>query len=231
MKAASLLEVFINKGDLNLVYTSRMFNPDGNQFDDSYLFVGPSVNKRKELMEFPLSELEGHKIIYISLGTINNNFSGFYQMCIQAFAETEYKVVMSVGTKCNITELGQIPDNFIVKQFVPQLEILKKSHIFISHSGFNSVSESLYYGVPLIVLPMVNDQYMVATRVTQLGAGIMLKMSEITDRQLIEAVEKIEFNDEYKTACERIGKSFRQADGCTNTVVKIKDYVRKWNGN
>jgi len=68
-------EFFSNKGDMNLVYTSKEFNSDGEYFDDSYYFVGPSIKGRDEHIEFPFDKIQNKKVIYISLGTINTDFN------------------------------------------------------------------------------------------------------------------------------------------------------------
>jgi len=227
VKISSGYELFINKGDMNLVYTSKEFNSEGEYFDDSYKFVGPSIKEGNEIVEFPFEKIEGEKVVYISLGTINTDFNNFYKMCITALGDLNFKVVMSVGKKCDINLLGEIPDNFIVCNFAPQLEILKnKTSVFISHGGFNSVSEALYYGVPIITIPMVNDQYMVAKRLVNIGAGIALQMNEISEFEIKESVLKILSDSKYKDASERIGKSFHLAGGYESAVDYILEFVK-----
>jgi MGT family glycosyltransferase len=148
---ASGYDLFISKGDLNLVYTSEAFNSEGISLDDTYKFCGPSISSQASMgdaladdgsnaMSFSLDTLGDGKVIYISLGTINTDFIAFYRTCIEAFRDSEYKVVMSVGRKCDIASLGEIPANFMIFKFVPQLEILKRTVFSISHGGFNSVT-------------------------------------------------------------------------------------------
>ena len=205
-------EFFVSKGDLNLVYTSKEFNSE-DEFDDSYKFVGPSIKERKEVTKFPFEKMEDKRVIYISLGTINTSFPDFYKSCMGALKNIGRPVIMSVGTKLDIDSLGEIPDNFIVSNYVPQLEILKRADVFISHGGFNSVSEALYYGVPVIAVPMVNDQYMVAKRLEKTGAGITLQMNGITEKIIEEAVSELLNQAGYKDASERIGKTLHLAGG------------------
>jgi MGT family glycosyltransferase len=226
VKVPTIQDIFMNKGDWNLVYTSREFNPNGESFDDSYLFIGPSLNDRQEDTTFPYHLLEGGKVIYISLGTINTDFNEFYKLCMKAFGDTEFKVVLAVGKKCDINELGKIPDNFIVRNYVPQLEILQRASVFISHGGFNSISEALYYLVPAIVIPLINDQHMVAGRVTDLGAGIALNMKEVTANHLKESVETILSDGRYSKACANISESFQKAGGCQKAVEIIRKLER-----
>lgn len=208
----SVYDFFMNKGDLNLVYTSKEFNFN-EAFDESYCFVGPSIKERTEEISFPYEEIENETVIYISLGTVNTDFNEFYKTCIKAFRDLDCKIVLSVGRKCDSSQLGEIPKNFIVRQFVPQLEVLKKAKIFISHAGFNSVSEALFYGVAMIAIPMVNDQYMNAKRLEQIKAGITLKMDEIDCETLKNTVIMMLEDSSYQKASEEMGKTFGNGKG------------------
>lgn len=219
-------ELFISKGDLNLVYTSKEFNSE-DEFDDSYEFVGPSIKERKEAADFPFEKIADKRAVYISLGSINTNFPDFYKSCMAALKNIGRPVIMSVGTKCDIDSLGEIPDNFIVRNYVPQLEILKRADVFISHGGFNSVSEALYYGVPVIAVPLVNDQYMVAKRLEKTGAGVTLQMNEINEKIIKEAVSELLNETRYKEASERIGKTFRLAGGYEKAADSILALVKE----
>jgi len=160
------------------------------------------------------------------MGTINNNCIEFYQQCIKAFSDTELKVIMSIGGEVELTSLGSVPGNFIVKNYVPQLKVLKKTDVFISHGGLNSVSEALYFGIPIIAIPQANDQPMVMKQLVGLGAGIGLKMEEVTSQVLSEAVYKLLSDNTYRAAAERIGSSFMEAGGYKTAADFIFEYTQ-----
>lgn len=218
-----VLDVFFKKGDLNIVYSSKEFHPDAECFDDRFKFVGPSICEREENVDFPWDELHDENVIYISLGTINTQFVDFYKKCMKALETSERKVVMSIGKKTDLTVFDSIPENFIIRPFVPQLEVLNRTDVFISHGGLNSVTESLYYGVPVIALPMVNDQHLVTRQLTASGAGFGLKMEEITAQDIKDSVEKILSDKRYTQAASRIGASFRAAGGYKAAADAILD--------
>lgn len=226
IKVPSVYDFFINKGDLNFVYTSKEFNSN-EDFDESYKFVGPSIRTRSETIEFPFEKVEREDIIYISLGTINTEYNDFYNMCLEAFSGVENTVVMSVGSKCDISKLRQIPDNFIVQNYVPQLEILKRAKVFISHAGFNSVSESLLFGVPVIAIPMMNDQYMVANRLEQTNAGITLNMKEITKEKILNAVQMVLEDTKYREASLHIAATFGKERGYEKAADMILQFIKE----
>jgi MGT family glycosyltransferase len=143
-------------------------------------------------------------------------------MCIKTFEDSDYYVVMSIGEKCNINQLGTIPSNFYVGNFLPQLAILKQTDVFISHAGFNSVSEALYYGIPLYVLPMVNDQYMVAKRIKDMELGIVGKFKEITPQALRDGVEELLSNEQIKENCKRISLLLRESNRLSFVAESLK---------
>lgn len=227
LDSLKIMDIFFKKESLNLVYTSKLFQPGSEAFDNSFKFVGPSILERNEKISFPLEALQDTKVIYISMGTINNDCTQFYQICMEAFAGENVKVVMAVGNKIDVASLGRIPENFILKNYVPQLEVLQKTDAFISHGGLNSVSEALFFGVPVAAIPRANDQPMVARQLTALGAGIGLKMEEVTTRILKDTVRKLIEEDSYKAASRRIGDSFRKAGGYKAAVEYVLEFGRQ----
>lgn len=225
VQVGSAYEVFCNPAPLTLVYTSQRFQPDGDSFDETYKFVGPSVMPRSH-SPFDFSAVDTDNLIYISLGTVFNQALDFYKLCFAAFAETKYTVILSVGTQTQIADLGDIPANFIVRNYVPQLEVLQRANLFITHGGMNSTNEGLFYGVPLIVLPQSADQPLVARRVAELGAGLHLHQEDVTARDLREAAERVCQDSSIRKVCNEIGDSFRAAGGYQRAVEEIFAYTR-----
>ncbi len=225
VQVGSVFEVFCNPAPLTIVYTSKRFQPDGENFDESYKFVGPSVAPRSH-SKFDFSNVDIDNLIYISLGTVFNQAVGFYKLCFDAFRNTKYSIILSVGTRTQIVDLGYIPANFTVRNYVPQLEVLQQAKLFVTHGGMNSTSEGLYYGVPLIVLPQSADQPMVASRVAELGAGIHLNHEGLTAGELRETAERVLKGASFRKACEEIGDSFRAAGGYRQAVEEIFAYKR-----
>jgi MGT family glycosyltransferase len=138
-------QIFPCISDTNIVYTSREFQPATDFIDDTFHFVGPSINSNaRETADFPWHLLQdGRLLIYISLGTIYHNKADFYQMVFATFADHPGQFVLSAGRMTDIAALGPIPDNFIVHNFVPQLELLPRVDAFITHGGMNSINEGL----------------------------------------------------------------------------------------
>jgi len=204
-----------------IVYTSKEFQPMSETFSDNYSFVGPSIRREQEAEEKGKSK----KVIYISLGTVLNQNKDFYRNCIKAFADSEYEVMMSVGNKTDIAALGTIPDNIKVRNYADQIAILKNADVFITHCGMNSVNESLYFGVPMILFPQHSEQRAVAERVAELGAGVKLKRTK--PALLAKAVEAVMTDQRYRNSACRLSESFKNTGGAAEAAQVILEKSKK----
>ncbi len=216
----SVLDIIQNDENTHtVVYTSPQFQPCADTFNDKYAFVGPSIRPVTE--EITKTK---DKLIYISMGTVVNDMVSLYRKCIKAFAETDYQVIMSVGDLVDVKELGEIPKNISVHSHVDQIAVLAKADAFLSHCGMNSVNESLYYGVPLVMYPQTSEQGGVANRVTQVGAGIML--DKTTPEAIRKAVETLLSDNSYRDGALVISKGFKGCSGAKGAADKILSVCR-----
>lgn len=218
VKPVGLINTLMSNGDINLVYTSVEFQPNGGRFPSKYRFAGPPISPRPSAIDFPYEQITRRPVIYISLGTINNENLDFYRQCFAAFGNHPGQFILSVGNKIDIAALGTIPSNFIVRNFVPQLEILQRSDVFVTHGGMNSVHEGLFYGLPLVVIPQQAEQAMVAGQVAKYGAGVALgtkpPLGRVNASELRQAVDHVlRHEDAYCAAAAALGDSFRAAGG------------------
>lgn len=215
--------------DLNIVFTSKAFHPENSFVDDRFRFVGPSLEPAVRDGVFPFELLREGTKVYISLGTINHLDNAFYQAAFTAFAHYPAQFILSVGRNTDIAQLGEIPDNFIVCNYVPQLEILQQVDVFITHGGMNSVHEGLYYGVPEIVVPHQFEQLLNGRRVAQTQTGILLgdkrPYGRVTAHELGRALDRVLESPHYRENAERVGKTLRDAGGYMRAVDEIEVFV------
>ena len=211
----NILDIIQNDDSTHtIVYTSPEFQPCSETFSDKYAFVGPSIRPATSKVE-----KKRDKLIYISMGTVNNNMMALYKRCLAALADTDYQVIMSVGNLVSIEEFGVLPENISVFTHVDQIAVLQQADIFVSHCGMNSVSESLYFGVPLVMLPQTSEQGGVAERVFQLGAGIKLDKSDAAS--ILGAIRKIFADNSYTQNAAVISEGFKHCSGAKGAADKI----------
>jgi MGT family glycosyltransferase len=220
-------DIYFNIEKLNIVFTSRYFQPKDDLFDESFVFVGPSLLNRNENDDLTQTLDQTKKTIYISLGTIHTVDQNFFQKIIDIFADTEYQVVLSLGNMIDPASLGETPHNIIVRKFVPQVSMLKKTDLFISHGGMNSISESMYAEVPMILIPQSQEQMVNSYRVRELGAGEVITRKELEKDKLLELIDEILHSTSYKEALKRIHDSFILAGGAKRAAEAIIEYFNR----
>ena len=199
-----------------VVYTSQKFQPYAKSFSGHYAFVGPSISS--EIL--PQKE-KTRPLIYISLGTVINDRPDFYSKCIDALKDMNVDVIISCGHYMNPEILGTLPENIKVYPRVNQLEVLAKADVFITHCGMNSVSESLYMATPMVLFPQTGEQYAVARRTAEIGAGKMLKKESA--ESVKTAIEEILNNSLYKKAAADCSNDFRTCAGPSGAAEFIEN--------
>jgi len=217
----SVLDIIQNDDNTHtVVYTSPQFQPCAETFSDKYTFVGPSIRPAENEIQKTKD-----KLIYISMGTVNNDMLPLYKSCVEAFADGEYQVIMSIGQNTDENALGTLPYNISAYSAVDQIAVLQKADVFISHCGMNSASESMYFGVPLVMHPQTSEQGGVAQRVRQLGAGVMLRGMD--PKNIRAAVDEVLWNGAYKENAMDIGSGFRACTGAAGAADKILSVCEK----
>ena len=199
-----ILDIVQNDNDTNtIVYTSDYFQPCADTFSDRYHFIGPSIRPISE----PVAKT-AEKTVYISMGTINQNLE-FYRNCIHALGQTDWQVIISMGT--NPEHFENLPENIEIHESVDQMAVLSIADAFVTHCGMNSASEGLYFQVPLVLFPQTPEQGAVAKRAAELGAGVMLE--SISEEDVMKAITEVLTDPSYKENAVRISDSFKACGG------------------
>ena len=215
------------EADLNIVFITKEFQIYNNEFrDEKWTFVGPSISDRNDINNIPFEKMK-NKIIYVSLGTVFNDSLSFFKKCIEAFKDKDVSVIMSIGKKVKKAELGEIPDNFYVSEFVPQLEVLKRADLFITHGGMNSSSEAMYFGVPAIVVPQAADQPIVAKRIEELHIGKLINKKEVTVEKIRDYSDEILNDSSYKNNMIEMSRRVKEAGGAKKAAMMIDELINK----
>ena len=186
-------------------------------------YTGPFVDpQQRPVMEFPWDQLDGRPLIYASLGTLQNGSETIFRTIAEACAGLNAQLVISLGGGLDPERLGPLAGDPIVVRYAPQLEVVKRAALVITHAGLNTVLESLAEGVPLVALPLGNDQPGVAARVKARGAGLVIPQQKLTRKKLRSAVRTVLADSSYRTAAQWLKNAFRQEDGLNRAADVIE---------
>lgn len=134
--------------------------------------------------------------------------------------------MLSIGRQTDLATLGPVPENFLLSAYVPQLEILPRTQVFVTHAGTNSVVESMYFGVPMVLIPQQPEQHLHAQHVVDMGLGVMLDKEAVNATSLLTAVERIAHDPTYRERIQHTQQSVRTAGGYQRAADAIIDFTR-----
>lgn len=113
------------------------------------------------------------------------------------------------------------------EEYLPQTKVIPIVDLVISHGGNNTVTESFYFGKPLIILPLFCDQLDNATRIQETGLGMAFQPYEVTETQLLEAIEKLLADEKLKDKMTAIGKRMRASNSQMRAANYLEDIAIK----
>lgn len=188
-------------------------------------FTGPYSNPAsREPIPFPFERLTGQPLIYASLGTILNRLMWIFDNIAEACVGMNAQLVISLGGSSSPESLGQLPGNPLVVKYAPQLELLQKAALTITHAGLNTTLESLSYGVPMVAIPIANDQPAVAARISWTRTGEVVPLSKLTVPKLRAAIAQVLSEDAYKQNALRLQSAIARSQG-TSRAADIVEQV------
>jgi zeaxanthin glucosyltransferase len=183
-----------------ITQTPREFDFPIPHLPPQFHYAGPfQDNQGRKPVPFPWEKLTGKPLIYASMGTLVNGLKNLYSAILEAVAEfPQMQVVLSVGKNVSPDDLGPIPSNTIVVRIAPQIELLKRAALCLTHAGLNTTLEALAQGVPMVAIPIGYDQPGVAARIAYHGVGEFVEIGKLTVRHLSELIAKVTENPSYR---------------------------------
>jgi zeaxanthin glucosyltransferase len=189
-------------------------------------YTGPFLDReQRPQVDFPWERLDGRRLVYASLGTLQNNTTSIFRNIAHACAPLDVQLVLSLGGGLDPEQLGPLPGNPIVVSYAPQLELLSRAAAVITHAGLNTVLESLAEGVPVVAVPRGNDQPGVAARVADRGAGIVVPARKLTAVRLRHALESVLHRESFRLAAQALQQEMRAIDGKFEAAHIIEDVL------
>jgi MGT family glycosyltransferase len=191
-------------------------------YPPQYRFVGAALAHRPDSSDFPWEALEPAPRVLVSLGSLNVERGGrFFEAVKQALGGMRLQAIVVAPD-----HFGPFPRNFLVRDWIPQLALLPKIDAVVSHGGNNSVCETLSHGRPMVVIPITDDQPMIAQQVVDAGCGIRLPFARFRAAAFEDAVRRVLQEPQFGRAARRLEAAFREAGGTMRAADLLEAYGR-----
>jgi zeaxanthin glucosyltransferase len=200
--------------------TPREFDFESSHWPPQFRHTGPFHDGAGRIdVDFPWEQLTGEPVIYASMGTLMNGLADVYRAIIAANARRKgFQLVLSIGDQLNLGQIGWIPSNTITVKRAPQLGMLQRASVCITHAGLNTVLESLAQGVPHVAIPVSLDQPGVAARIAQKKTGRFVPLKELTAARLSLLLDSV-FNDPtYRDNARYFQRVIAETDGLSKAA-------------
>jgi MGT family glycosyltransferase len=186
-------------------------------------YTGPwhDPNSRPSVA-FPFERLDGRPLIYASMGTLQNRVQDVFREIALACVGLNAQLVISLGGGSAPEQIGPLPGNPLVVAIAPQLELLSRAALTITHAGLNTALESLSAGVPMVAIPVGNDQPGVAARIKWVGAGEFLPLKRLNAAGLRLLINQVLEQPSYRERAQQISVEIKKANGVKRAVGLIE---------
>jgi MGT family glycosyltransferase len=152
-------------------------------------------------------------MVYASLGTLQNSREPLFRCFAEACRPLDVQLVISHGGGLTDAQAAALPGQPVVVRYAPQLELLGRASLTLTHAGLNTVLDSLAHGVPMVTVPITYEQPAIARRVEWTGAGRAVSLASIDASRLRTAVADVLGRSCYREGALRIAAAIRRAGG------------------
>jgi MGT family glycosyltransferase len=202
----------------------REFDFESSHWPKQFHYAGPFHDgEGRPEFSFPWNRLTGEPIVYASMGTVQNGNADVFRTLAAAVAKKDAQLVLSIGNVLRPEQIGPVPANAIVVNHAPQLELLKKASVCITHAGFNTVLEALTQGVPQVGIPVTNDQPGVAARIAAHQTGVVASLEELTVPHLSTLVDEVLNNSMYRDNARKFQQAIAKTDGLSRAASLLEE--------
>ena len=195
------------------VYPAEADYLDARPLDASWTRMDSSVRETDDEYVLPAQVADrpdDSALVYLSLGSLGGADVELMQRLVAVLSTTRHRFIVSKGPQADRIAL---PHNMVGAQMLPQTRIIPQVDLVISHGGNNTVTETLHFGKPLIVLPLFWDQYENAQRIDELGLGARLDTYAFTDAQLTDTVDRLLADAALRARLAETGAAIRARNG------------------
>lgn len=210
--------------DLNIAFTTKEFVGEPVR---NVELVGPSIPKgsRGDECNFQWDQLSDEfPIIYMSLGSQIYHQPKMFNTIFEAVKDKPVQLVATVNELMNSSELNDIPSNVLLANYTPQLQLLPKVSVMITHGGANSVMEAIHFGVPMLITPICNDQFHQAHYINVNDIGVELDLNNTTSEKCWEVLNQLLTSETIMNNMARVTRSYQQ-DGALNAANLVDELL------
>jgi zeaxanthin glucosyltransferase len=208
-----------------LTQTPKEFDFESFHWPPQFHYTGPFHDGRGRIeSDFPWDRLTGEPIIYASMGTLQNGLESVFSTIAEAVGRRPgMQLVLSIGPTLDPKQVQSLPANSIVVSSAPQVELLRRSALCITHAGLNTTLESLAQGVPMVAIPVSMDQPGVAARIAYTKTGAYVPLQEMTAPRLSLLIKEVLSNPEYRQNANKMKQAIVQTNGLEKAVDLLED--------
>jgi len=213
-QATPVLDAFTEHANPVLLnYPGQLHDPARTRLLPPHAFLGSAVRKQRppEHLEQWLDEDRSTPLVYISFGSFLSVRGDVLARVVAALETLPVRVALAIGS-ADRAVVGELPAGWLVREFLPQVALLERAALAVTHGGNNSVTESLTFGVPMLVLPFSTDQFAGAAAVENAGVGAVLDPNTATPAELRAAVLDL-LSSESQQRASVLGSSLRETPG------------------
>ena len=197
------------------------FDHPRRELPDTFHYVGALASARPGGSDssFPWQRLDGRPLVFASLGTVSDAANlPVYPKIAAACAGLDAQLVVTLGRWhdkhfATSADMGTLPGNPLLVDFAPQLELLDRAALLITHAGMNSTLESLSRGVPMVAMPRSGDQLAVASLIQSTGVGVRAPFYGGSADEVRRAVERVLVEDRFRTRAKELQQALHAAGG------------------
>ncbi len=199
----------------SITQTPKEFDFESSHWSSAFHHTGPFLDGVGRMeVDFPWERLTGEPVIYASMGTLQNGVASVFREIATAAAKyKDMQMVLSIGNNLDREQIGSLPSNAIVVNIAPQLELLKRAAVCITHAGCNTVLESLTHGVPQVAIPIAHDQPGVAARIANQKTGLFVPLKDLSASRLSFLLDEVLTDFTYRENSRRFQKTIAKHNG------------------
>ena len=176
-----------------------------------------------------VSTMPEQPTIYVTLGTEVNNMPGFYpgvlQTIIEGLRDKAVNLIVTLGRDKDPADFGSQPPNVHIERYIPQSLLLPHCDLIIMHGGSNSLLQALDAGLPMVVIPLIADQFFNAAALKSLQLGQVIDLAQLTPDAVWSAAWEVLQDPAYRQNVAGMRSEMHALPDLTHAVARIEEIV------